>query len=176
MGSEEKNNWWGNHMLCIRTVWLQAVLNPENRGGEGRSPSSKTSWFKHALFRRKGLGAAYNATMPSQNLFWVKINILQGKRKKKPQKTDTLIWWSRLGWGAGAARGGGVQLPYFLHSSCGYSARPYWVCGNWNYRNEGEMTTSFSKRSWDEAKLDFWQGGSKWGIHKPFKIAVLIFQ
>ena len=23
------------------------------------------SWFKHILFRRKGLGAAYNATMPS---------------------------------------------------------------------------------------------------------------
>ena len=22
-------------------------------------------WFKHILFRRKGLGAAYNATMPS---------------------------------------------------------------------------------------------------------------
>ena len=22
-------------------------------------------WFKHILFRRKGVGAAYNATMPS---------------------------------------------------------------------------------------------------------------
>ena len=24
-----------------------------------------TIWFKHILFRRKGLGTAYNATMPS---------------------------------------------------------------------------------------------------------------
>ena len=26
---------------------------------------SGSLWFKHILFRRKGLGAAYNATMPS---------------------------------------------------------------------------------------------------------------
>ena len=25
-------------------------------------------WFKHILFRRKGLGAAYNATMPSPEI------------------------------------------------------------------------------------------------------------
>ena len=29
----------------------------------------KDSWFKHILFRRKGLGVAYNATMPSPEGF-----------------------------------------------------------------------------------------------------------
>ena len=31
----------------------------------GARTSHHTHWFKHILFRRKGLGAAYNATMPS---------------------------------------------------------------------------------------------------------------
>ena len=36
-------------------------------------------WFKHILFRRKGLGEAYNTTMPSlqfglNNIYWYKIS------------------------------------------------------------------------------------------------------
>ena len=47
---------WKLRILCTKLLpWDLAGLNlPE-----------KMSWFKHILFRRKGLGAAYNATMPS---------------------------------------------------------------------------------------------------------------
>ena len=31
----------------------------------GETRHASEYWFKHILFRRKGLGAAYNATMPS---------------------------------------------------------------------------------------------------------------
>ena len=34
------------------------------------TPSSMVGWFKHILFWRKGLGAAYNATMPSPEVGW----------------------------------------------------------------------------------------------------------
>ena len=36
---------------------------------------TNTVWFKHVLFRRKGLGASYNGTMPSLEILFG-LNIL----------------------------------------------------------------------------------------------------
>ena len=40
----------------IRNIWLFLI----------------NEWFKHILFRRKGLGVAYNATMPSPEEIFTK--------------------------------------------------------------------------------------------------------
>ena len=51
-------------MISYYKLWLQDVILPVFVCSTAFS-LEVLHWFKHILFRRKGLGAAYNATMPS---------------------------------------------------------------------------------------------------------------
>ena len=77
--------------MCCWTAywWYILACAGKHNGGQHNGPCVRhpfkllkifCNWFKHILFRRKGLGAAYNATMPSPEEVFT----------KEPNHTHTL--------------------------------------------------------------------------------------